>query len=865
MLRLARRVAFRPLASARAVGRAPSLTVSPAAGAPVPRSSDEEESWDRTIAAALPAVVAIKVNRVRAFDTASAGTVQATGFVVDAEQGIILTNRHVAGPGPVVAEAIFQNNEEVSLSLAYYDPVHDFAFFRFDPSALRHMKPTELRLAPEQAEVTSEILIIGNNAGEKCSIHRTTLARLDRNAPHYSRSSYNDFNTFYFHSASGTSGGSSGSPVLNKRGSAIALNAGGKSGTSAGFFLPLDRVARALELLRSGAAVPRGTLEMVVTHQTYDEALRLGLPHEAESALRAAGAARGVLAVTEVLPEGPAAAAGVQPGDAALDRAVGGAVAVSLVRGGEAREVEVPVADLHALTPSCYVEVGGAVVNELSYQQARNHGLPARGVYVAHPGYIFRQARLSKGSIILAVNGQPTPTLAAFVATLAGAAHGTPLTVRYSDLGARAHTQLVSVRYDTKWFAPQSGRRPPVGDWQTGTLGQATGWLNAAQPDATATGMRYRGTGVVLDAAAGLVAVDRNTVTSTLGDASLTLGGRVTVAARVEYVHPLHNFALLRYDPACVPADVRVSAAKLAPRPLPPGAEVVIVGLKSGLNEDIDASRRVDFVCRRTRVANSGWIKLPLPNPPRFQVYNAETLGLEVAPPVDGGVLASDDGTVAALWVSCAYQPAPNQLASPISLAAARQLGLDDATLAAHAPAASVLLVTHVHGAEAASQASASVQLGVVRDGAPFAVTAPMLPSDGLGTTRVLGWAGLLLQETPDAVRAQRSVPAQGGVYASYRFYGSPSSRYDLSPTSHIIEVDSVPTPTLAALLECTRGKADGEVVRVKTVDLEGRLRMTTLKLDLKYWPTFTLSRSAAGEWSRTMEAPAEAEQDGLG
>ena len=126
-------------------------------------------------------------------------------------------------------------------------------------------------------------------------------------------------------------------------------------------------------------------------------------------------------------------------------------------------------------------------------------------------------------------------------------------------------------------------------------------------------------------------------------------------------------------------------------------------------------------------------------------------------------------------------------------------------------------------------------------------------------------WAGLLLQETPDAVRAQRSVPAQGGVYASYRFYGSPSSRYDLSPTSHIIEVDSVPTPNLAALLECTRGMADGEVVRVKTVDLEGRLRMTTLKLDLKYWPTFTLSRSAAGEWSRTMEAPAEAEQDGLG
>ena len=63
------------------------------------------------------------------------------------------------------------------------------------------------------------------------------------------------------------------------------------------------------------------------------------------------------------------------------------------------------------------------------------------------------------------------------------------------------------------------------------------------------------------------------------------------------------------------------------------------------------------------------------------------------------------------------------------------------------------------------------------------------LALDGLGTQRVLGWAGLLLQETPDAVLQQRAPPASGGVYASYRFFGSPSSRYDLAPTSHIIEV----------------------------------------------------------------------------
>jgi len=68
---------------------------------------------------------------------------------------------------------------------------------------------------------------------------------------------------FVRHSASGTSGGSSGSPVLNKKGVAVAINAGGKAGTSAGFFLPLDRPKRALALLQAGLPVTRGSLQAV--------------------------------------------------------------------------------------------------------------------------------------------------------------------------------------------------------------------------------------------------------------------------------------------------------------------------------------------------------------------------------------------------------------------------------------------------------------------------------------------------------------------------------------------------------------------------------------------------------------------------
>ena len=86
----------------------------PRAEPPVPIPVPEHDrDWSNTLERVATGVVSIRVDSTRAFDTEWNSSSQATGFVVDAERGIILTNRHVVTPGPVVAEAVFLNNEEV--------------------------------------------------------------------------------------------------------------------------------------------------------------------------------------------------------------------------------------------------------------------------------------------------------------------------------------------------------------------------------------------------------------------------------------------------------------------------------------------------------------------------------------------------------------------------------------------------------------------------------------------------------------------------------------------------------------------------------------------------------------------------------
>jgi pro-apoptotic serine protease NMA111 len=422
-----------------------------------PRQLSTAERWNITLERAIKGIVSIKATTLRSFDTETAGSYTATGFIVDRTRGIILSNRHVVNPSPTTSTAVFGNYEEVPLEPVYYDPVHDFGFFKYDPAQIKFAEIEEIELYPQGARVGLDIKVCGNDAGEKLSILASTLARLDRAAPSYGDENYNDFNTFYYQAASGTSGGSSGSPVLDIHGRAVALNAGGSRKSASSFYLPLDRVVRALKLIQEGKHVPRGTLQTEFIHSSYDELKRLGLPTQVEKECRQRNKdGMGLLSIHGMLPDGPGCEAGFEVGDIlvecyqeafgrryiekfydlweVIDESVDKDIELTLYRGSERTVVTVTVQDLHSITPNTFLEIGESVLHPLSYQLARSHNMPCRGLYVATSG-MFNWSNTTRNFLVTQLDGQDIETMEEFIEIVMSIKDSKRVGFRYLNLG----------------------------------------------------------------------------------------------------------------------------------------------------------------------------------------------------------------------------------------------------------------------------------------------------------------------------------------------------------------------------------------------------------------------------------------------
>ena len=91
----------------------------------------------------------------------------------------------------------------------------------------------------------------------------------------------------------------------------------------------------------------------------------------------------------------------------------------------------------------------------------------------------------------------------------------------------------------------------------------------------------------------GLVVTDRDTVPIPLGNLTLTFGGSVRVPGKVEFVHPVHNFSVISYDPRLL-GDTPVEEASFRSTTLEPGDTLWQVGTDhAGIATQMVVERRL--------------------------------------------------------------------------------------------------------------------------------------------------------------------------------------------------------------------------------------------------------------------------------
>lgn len=824
------------------------------------------------------------------------------------------------------------------------------------------MPLTALGLRPDLAKVGSEIRVVGNDAGEKLSILSGVISRLDRNAPEYGEG-YSDFNTNYIQAAAAASGGSSGSPVVNLDGYAVALQAGGRSdGAATDYFLPLDRPLRALECIRKGHPVARGTIQTQWIIKPFDECRRLGLSPEWEAAIRKGFPKEtGMLVAEIVLPEGPADQR-LEEGDvlikvngelltqfirldAILDSSVGQKVKVLVQRGGEDLEVELDVGDLHAITPDRFVAVAGGTFHNLSYQQARLYAIPVKGVFVAEAAGSFRFESTESGWLIESIDQKKTPNLDAFIEVVKTVPDRARVVVTYKHL-RDLHTLNTSiVHVDRHWTSKMrmAIRNDVTGLWDFSDIGEA---LPAAPPvprradfikldsishpaaaDVIRSFVRISctmpvkldgfprarkiGFGLVIDAEKGLVIVSRAIVPYDLCDLQITVADSIIVDAKVLFLHPLANYAVVQYDPSLVQAPVQ--SAKLAREPIKQGASTIFLGFNQNLR----------VVVAKTTVTDITTVAIPAnASAPRYRAINLDaiTVDTNLSGQCGTGVLVAEDGTVEALWLSYLGERSPHSskdveyhlgVATPtllpvldqiqnnivpqlrilnvetntVQMSQVRIMGVSEEWIAKVAVANpsrhQLFIVRKIDCAPATGYDSQSLQEGdiiltlngklitriseldimydheyldalVVRGGQEMTLKVPTIPTEDLETDRAVIFCGAVLHRPHHAVRQQIS-KLHSDVYVSARTRGSPSYQYGLAPTNFITAVNSIPTRTLSDFVSQVNKIPDNTYFRLKVVTFDNVPWVATMKKNEHYFPTmeFVKDPSEPCGWKR--------------
>ncbi|WP_421925810.1 DegQ family serine endoprotease [Neoaquamicrobium sediminum] len=220
-----------------------------------------------------------------------------SGFVIDAEEGIIVTNNHVIADADEI-EVNFADGGKLDAELVGTDPKTDLAVLKVDPS-LRQL--TAVDFGDSTAiRIGDWVMAIGNPFGLGGSVSIGIVSARGRDI---NSGPYDDF----IQTDAAINRGNSGGPLFDMNGKVIGINtaiispSGGSIGI--GFSIPSQLATNVIAQLREFGETRRGWLGVRIQPVTDDIAESLGMD-----------SARGAL-VAGVIKGGPVDDGSIQPGD----------------------------------------------------------------------------------------------------------------------------------------------------------------------------------------------------------------------------------------------------------------------------------------------------------------------------------------------------------------------------------------------------------------------------------------------------------------------------------------------------------------------------------------------------------------------
>lgn len=314
------------------------------------------------------------------------GDIYGSGFIVDKEQGLIVTAKHVIKEGSVSTyEVTFQDGHSLEAKCLYMDPWQDFAVLKVDPEKIGPLA-LALTLKPRGAAERLPVFIVGNNEGQGFSIQTGEISSLYMSAGPIPCQS--------FRISLNAQGGASGSPICNAQGEIIGLLHSGAGSTFA-FALPIEFVADALSALQQGKRPPRQGAGVLLFYRPFEKIAKATKLSEAvvkEYGKKYPAAFYHVLSVDSVLEDSPAKGK-ILPRDILLkiegqdigpdfyqfdkimNQCKKGEVRLTVLREGKTLDILVKLYDLHQNQIQHLVLFGGAL-----FYQADEHERIVTGV-----------------------------------------------------------------------------------------------------------------------------------------------------------------------------------------------------------------------------------------------------------------------------------------------------------------------------------------------------------------------------------------------------------------------------------------------------------------------------------------------------